>query len=225
MSLGKLIAFEGIDGCGKSTQLEMLCTVLEKCAVPVITTRQPTARYRENPVVRAYLEDGQRHVSMQELCRIAAADRRQHVQEIIEPALKRGTWVLCDRYVYSSYAFFQARGVELDFVRHENRNVVVPDVTFFLDIAATGARERVVTREGEITKFEERRLEFMETVRENFLQVQDATFVVIDAATTVEQMAAAILQEVNQRFGLSRWEAGRAHHVAGRDEDERVLSD
>lgn len=196
MAQGKLIAFEGIDGCGKSTQLRLLGEALRSRGIDVLCTRQPTSAYRDNPAVRAYLEGGDSRVGMKRLCRLAAEDRRGHLAGIVLPSLARGTWVLCDRYVYSSFAFFRARGVDLPFVERENRGVRIPDLTVLLDMSPECARQRVLAREGAITKHEEKDLQFMGVVRDTFLQLSNESFLVLDGRLSIADMHAAILNSL-----------------------------
>ncbi|WP_437549895.1 dTMP kinase [Sorangium sp. So ce367] len=198
---GKLIAFEGLDGCGKTTQLGALESMLRARGASVLCTRQPTSHYREDPRVRAYLERGDGSIGMEELCILAAEDRRQHLATVIGPALERGAWVLCDRYVYSSYAFFRARRVDLAFVRRANEGVRIPDLTLLLDLSAEQARSRVLCREGKITKFEERRIEFMTLVRETFLECRDESFLVLDAGLSADVLSIRIAAEIQRRWG------------------------
>lgn len=201
MTPGKLIVFEGIDGCGKSTQLALASSMLRARGVDVMCTRQPTSRYRRNPAVRAYLDAGNKRVGMEALCRLAAGDRLRHVDEEIVPALKRGTWVLSDRYVYSSYAFFRARGLELAYIRRANEGVRRPDVTFLLDMAPEDARKRVLAREGAVTKYEEKDLGFMGIVRETFLGCRDESYVILDARLGTDALHAAVVSAIDR--GLS----------------------
>lgn len=201
MPEGRLIVFEGLDGCGKSTQIEALEGALRDRGVKVLSTRQPTSRYREDPRVRAYLETGEDRIGMDALCLLAAEDRRRHLGEVIVPALERGEWVLSDRYVYSSYAFFRARQVDLAFVKRANEGVRRPDLTFLLDLPAEDARQRVLAREGAVSKFEERSLERMAVVRDTFLQCRDETFVVLDARRPADALRVNIAAEIERRWG------------------------
>lgn len=202
MTMGALVVFEGIDGCGKSTQLRLLEAALQATGMEVYCTRQPTSLYRDDPKVRAYLDRGHARISMHELCLLAAKDRHRHLEEVVLPNLTRGCWVLCDRYTYSSYAYFRARGVELSFVRQANEGVRRPDVTVFLDISPEDARRRVLGREGTITKFEEKSLQFMSVVRDTFLECRDESFDVMDARQPPEMLHAAIVSSIERRLGV-----------------------
>jgi dTMP kinase len=202
MVMGALVVFEGIDGCGKSTQFRLLEAALRTTGIDVLCTRQPTSWYRENPKVRAYLDHGHAQVSMDALCLLAAEDRRRHLTEVVLPSLARGYWVLCDRYTYSSYAYFRARGIELSFVRQANEGVRRPDMTAFLDISPEDARQRVLGREGTITKFEEKSLRFMSVVRDTFFECRDESFDLMDARQSPEMLHKAIVANVERRLGV-----------------------
>lgn len=187
MSRGTLIAVCGIDGSGKTTQLTRLREHLERTTAPVVVTRQPTDRYRRDAVVRAALDlevpfDEVRH----ELALLSAFDRARHLREDVLPALDRGATVLSDRYVYSTYAYFMARGIQdLAWLMSINRSVPAPDVTLYLDIAPKDAVERVLARDGSSRKREELDVARMSQVREIFLSQPwggSERYHVIDAA-------------------------------------------
>jgi dTMP kinase len=192
----KLIAFCGIDGCGKSTQLNLLSLQLSDDGISHITTRQPTTMYRENPLVRAYLDDGEDSLGQVGLALFAAADRQYHVRTSVLPALETGIWVLTDRYVFSTYAFFQARGLGLPFLKTINPTIPTPDLTVLLDLPASVAVERAGRRDAGQIKYEERSLEFMETVRANFLALASPSFMILDAMEEEDGLASKILSAV-----------------------------
>lgn len=199
---GRLIVVCGIDGSGKTTQIRRLAQWLTHRGIRVLQTRQPSDMYRANPHVRAYLDHGDNPLGMIGLSLLAAADRQLHVRTVIEPAIAEGTWVLCDRYVYSSYAFFAARGVDVAFVRSINVHVPRPDVTFLLDVPVENALERIRSRDGDITKFEERSVEFMTTVRQTFFACADDTFAIIDALQSPDHVAKQISSYIDSVFSL-----------------------
>ncbi|MBM4274295.1 MAG: dTMP kinase [Deltaproteobacteria bacterium] len=106
-----LIALEGIDGAGKTTQARLLAAALEERGWPVVLTREPT----EGPHgerLRRYLAGPTRHLSPEEELELFTADRRDHVREIIQPALAAGRTVVTDRYYYSSAAYQGALGLD-----------------------------------------------------------------------------------------------------------------
>lgn len=171
---GRLIAFCGLDGSGKTTQLELARRGLEDRGIEVVATRQPTDWYRQDKTVRGYLDKGENRATayfQNELALFAAADRLRHIRAIIRPALDRGAVVLTDRYVYSSYAYFAARGVRdnLAWLQEINSFAPDPDAAFFLDVPVPVAIARVLSRDGAKLKFEERRTEIFEEVRNHLL--------------------------------------------------------
>lgn len=200
MNAGKLIAVCGIDGCGKTTQIQALTDWLRGRDIDVLQTRQPSDLYRTHPLVRAYLDEGDPRLGMQGLSLLAAADRQYHISSVIRPALTAGKWVITDRYVYSTFAFFTVRGLDIDFVRTINRGVPMPDLSILLDVPAEIARERVMRRDGTALKYEERSLRFMDDVRQAFLRFRDESFLTLDATTPTEQLVAVVREHCEERW-------------------------
>ncbi len=108
---GLLIAMEGVDGAGKTTQARLLAAALEERGWPVVLTREPTGGPRGQRL-RSYLAGPTRHLSPPEELELFIADRRDHVREIIAPALAAGRVVVTDRYYYSSVAYQGALGLD-----------------------------------------------------------------------------------------------------------------
>ena len=145
---GALVAFCGIDGCGKTTQLRLAEAWLAEQGHTVVCTRQPTDSYRSHPAVRRYFRTNVAEGGMLNLVRLSASDRRRHIEEVIEPALAAGSVVLCDRYYYSAEAFFFARGIDPEVVREHNRGVPKPLLTVYLDVPTRVCRDRILRRDG-----------------------------------------------------------------------------
>ncbi len=146
MNRGKFITFEGCDGCGKSTQLKKLSEYLEKNSVAHIFTREPGGG-KISEDIRAILLNG-KNTEMTDECEalLYAAARVQHLSDRVEPALKEGKLVICDRYVDSSFAYQAfARGLGEDFIGKINAYALenyLPDVTIFIDLSAEDAFRR-----------------------------------------------------------------------------------
>jgi len=192
---GLLIAFCGLDGSGKTTQLRLLAGWLEAQGQRVLCTAQPTPAYRTDPRVRGYLDSGD-PVDMRTLALLSAADRRWHMTSVVDPARAQGTHVLTDRYVYSAYAYFAARGLDVDYVRAVNEPLTAPGLTVFLDAAPALAMERVAARDGALAKYEERRLDALTAIRTAFLQVLPPNALVLDATTPPDGLHQAIAARV-----------------------------
>lgn len=202
-SIGKLIVLCGIDGSGKTTQERLLADWITANGHTALTTYQPTDFFRRASPVRRYLDDGIDELGMKGLALLAAADRQLHLRGTVLPALKRGEHVICNRYVYSSYAYFEARGLTLDYIKALNTDVPRPDLTVLLDIPASSSRARVVARDGRIDKFEEHKLDFMERVRSNLRHVADDSFMILDGTRSPPEIHRIIVDRVMPWFGQS----------------------
>ena len=143
---GKFITFEGCDGSGKSTQLRLLSDYLTKQNIPHIFTREPGGG-KISEAIREILLNG-KNMEMTDECEalLYAASRVQHLSDRVEPALKEGKLVICDRYVDSSLAYqAYARGLGDAFVRQINDFALknyLPDVTIFIDLSPEDAFKR-----------------------------------------------------------------------------------
>jgi len=139
------VTFEGLDGCGKTTQARLLASFLEEDGVDVVSTREPGGTPLGEAVRDLVLHGG--HVAPWAEAALYAAARAQHVDELIRPALGRGATVVCDRYVDSSVAYQGAgRGLGVEEVLALNLTVVgglLPDRTFLVAIDAETASARV----------------------------------------------------------------------------------
>ena len=152
---GTLITFCGLDGSGKSTMIHLLADYLKQNNKEVVLTKQPTEAMRHTEIFRTYMdqEDHSRY-AYRALSLMAAADRIQHVHQVILPALQEGKYVLCDRYYYSCLANLHARGYEQDAWVHEiSQEIVKPDLAFFLDVPVSIAIQRVRSRPEERSRY------------------------------------------------------------------------
>jgi dTMP kinase len=192
---GWLIAFEGVEGAGKSTQLELLRQELEKLGCQVTTTREPGGTPAGEQIRSILLDRGSTLDARAEALLFAAA-RAQLVEQVIRPALERGEVVLCDRYLDSSLAYQgTARGLGQEPVIAINRFAtggLLPDLVVLLrlDPAEGLARGR-----GSRDRIEGLNLEFHRKVARGFLDLAEADpdrFVVVDAASPPETVAAEV---------------------------------
>lgn len=174
----------------------------------MLTTRQPSDGYRNDAEVRRYLNkevtDAEAEELLPEMALFAAFDRLRHLRTLIRPALKQGTIVLSDRYVYSSYAYFSARGLaDLDWLMALNREADKPDLVFYLDIEPELAVERIIARDGLSRKREELDVPRMRLVSAAF-QTQpwgaSDSFRVLDGARPADELSALILAETLTRL-------------------------
>ncbi len=173
------ISFEGIDGCGKTTQLELLRAHLEseftktQSSTRIVQTREPGGTHLAE-TIRGYLLHSSTPIHGHAELLLFGASRAQHVEEIIRPALSRGDWVLCDRFTDSTTAY-QGGGLGLDttFIKQLNAfatDKLLPDLTLLFDVDVETAQERRRTQRG-TDRIEARGLEFQEKVRQTYLQI------------------------------------------------------
>lgn len=171
MKKGLFITFEGIDGCGKTTQIELLKEELEKKGYTVLLTREPGAKGLGEKLREILLNyDGEVSSNCESF--LFLADRAQHVDTIIKPAINNGTIVLCDRHTDSTVAY-QGYGEELDLeqIYQLNKiatNGVVPDITFILDIDIETSLQRIGKGRD---RMENAGREFFERVRNGYIEI------------------------------------------------------
>ena len=151
---GYLFTFCGLDGCGKTTMLNKLKKDLED-QYQVRLTKQPTNAVRESAIFRTYMDSpNHEEYDYRSLSLLAASDRVQHANKVIEPALKRGNIVISDRYFYSCLANLRARGFVQDkWIYEIAESIVKPDVAFFFDVPVELAVNRVRSREEEKDRY------------------------------------------------------------------------
>jgi len=166
---GPFITFEGLDGCGKTTQAELLANVLERHGLPVVRTREPGGTALGECIRDIVLHSSSDVKPMTEALLLAAA-RAQHVQEVIRPALARGEIVICERFVDSSIAYQgYGLGLSIETVREINRAAtrgLVPDLTILIDWE--GRQSPGEHSEGSGDRVEGRGAEFYARVREGY---------------------------------------------------------
>ena len=143
---GTFITFEGCEGAGKSTQIRLLSQYLAELGKECVVTREPGGS-AISEAIRAVILDG-KNTAMTDECEalLYAAARAQHLSDTVLPALEAGKTVLCDRYLFSSFAYQgYGRGLDMDFLRAVNSFALqghMPDITLFLDIPPRSAFER-----------------------------------------------------------------------------------
>jgi dTMP kinase len=185
------VTFEGLDGSGKTTQKQLLQERLVGDGQDVLATREPGGTDLGERIRDLVLHGG--HVAPWAEALLYAASRAQHVEEVIGPALERGAWVLCDRYIDSSVAYQGvARGLGLDRVLELNLTAVgglLPDRTFLFDIDASLIGERLRREhdrlESEDVAFHERAADGYRELAARFPE----RIVVLDGTRTAEELA------------------------------------
>jgi dTMP kinase len=197
---GRLIAFEGLDGCGKSTQLERLAARLRAVGCDVVTTSEPTG-FPSGQRIRAMARSGKPLAAEQEL-RWFVEDRRVHVAEVIAPALRAGQIVLTDRYFLSTVAYQGARGLDYEQILADSEaEFPIPDLVVLLEIDPQKALDRVHARGSELEGVFEQR-EFLERAASVF-DALDCTYLErVPGEGEPSPIEAIIAERVRERLGL-----------------------
>jgi dTMP kinase len=172
MSRGRFISLEGIDGAGKSTQHAWLVEYLRGRGHRVVATREPGGTPLGEKL-RALLLAEPMHLETEALLMFAA--RREHLAQVIEPALGRGDWVVCDRFADASFAY-QGGGRGLDWKKlkelaHWVLGDMQPDLTLIFDAPVAVAQQRLRTASGKPDRFEQEEEAFFERVRAAYLRI------------------------------------------------------
>ena len=201
---GKFITVEGIEGVGKSTNIEVMRNAIESRGLPVLTSREPGGTPAAEQIRGLLLDHGDEPVpDIAELLLMFAA-RSLHVRNVIEPALTAGTWVICDRFTDTSRAY-QGAGrqfplEDIDRIADWVHSDVQPDLTVLLDAPVELARQRAGLR-GQPDRIETERSEFFERARACFLDLAEQEperFAVIDASHDLATVQAASRLAVDQ---------------------------
>lgn len=210
---GKFITFEGSEGCGKSTQIEILADWLKQHDIPAIILREPGGTKLGEAIRHLLKHDpaGFGMTSEAELL-LFAASRAELVRKIILPALSQGQWVICDRFLDSTLVYQGlARGLPLDIlqtINHFASDGYLPDLTLLLDLELEEARNRIMRRVrpvGETDRIESLPEEFFQKVREGYLALakeQPQRVKLIHAGGTKIEIAKKILKEIQHAFHL-----------------------
>ncbi|WP_263772197.1 dTMP kinase [Propionivibrio soli] len=201
---GRFITFEGIDGAGKSTHIAGTAELLRQHGHSVVCTREPGGTPLGEKLRELLLHE-RMHLETEALLMFAA--RREHLAEVIEPALARGEWVVCDRFSDATYAY-QGGGRGLDKTKFEALEQWVhghlhPDLTFLFDLAPAIAGERIAAQGRDLDKFEQERADFHARVREAYLERAAAApqrICVIDAGQSVEAIKAQVQGTIANRY-------------------------
>lgn len=205
---GRFITLEGGEGAGKSTQIARLKAALEKSGRSVVATREPGGAPGAEMVRKLLVEGPTERWDGTTEALLHFAARRDHLRSTVWPALKRGAWVVSDRFADSTVAY-QGYGYGVDrAMLGKLYGIAVgdfrPDLTFVLDLPVGIGLERAAARRGSETRYESLPPDFHERVRTGFLDIaatDPGRCVVIDATQSIEAVAAAIAAAVRERLG------------------------
>jgi dTMP kinase len=197
-----LITFEGIEGCGKSTQVDLLFEYLVNKGYSVIKTREPGGTAFGEALRGVALQKNMQVFPLSELLTIMAI-RAQHVEEVIMPALENRAVILCDRFVDASYAYQgYGRGIDLGIIETLNRLVtkgIRPNLTVVIDCPAGVGIKRKSKNDRILDRFEKEKLPFHRKIRSAYLKLAEEDqkrFFVVDGKSKVEDIQRIIREKV-----------------------------
>jgi dTMP kinase len=201
---GRFITVEGIDGAGKTSQLQALVMALEKRGITVCTTREPGGTPL-GETLRGLVLEHDMHPETEALMMFAS--RREHLACCIQPALDEGHWVVCDRFSDATYAY-QVGGRGLEPAKFEALEQWVhpgfaPDLTFLFDLPVACAVKRRAQGRAQSDRFEQEGMAFFDRVRRAYLAraaLYPERIVVLDAKAPIQAVQAQLLDWLERRF-------------------------
>lgn len=189
-----LINLEGIDGCGKSTQSKLLMKKFEENNEKTIILKEPTDGEYGKKLWE--MLSGKREATTEQILDLFVMDRKEHVKEKINPALKEGKIVLMDRYYYSTMAYQAAAGIDVNRIRKDNEFAPKPDIVLIFDLPVDLAMKRVISH-SVADVFEKE--EHLEKVREAYLNLKNDPLVrIIDSTRTPEEIFEEVWELVSE---------------------------
>jgi dTMP kinase len=206
---GRFITFEGGEGAGKSTQAELLAQRLRSLGIAVVRTREPGGSPGAEVIRHVLLSGAAKPLGVNAEAILFAAARADHVRTVIEPALKLGRWVICDRFIDSTRVYQGALGhVDLKLIYALERVSIGrlrPDLTFVLDVPADVGLARAKGRRGEgaIDRFESETVEYHQRLRTAFLALvarEPQRCIALDSTESRTQVAARIWALISHRL-------------------------
>lgn len=206
------ITFEGIEGCGKSTQVGLLSKALDENGYSCVVTREPGGTAIGKRVREVLLNPDHKGMAAEAELLLYAADRVQHVREVIRPALDNGKVVICDRFSDATLAYQgYGRGLDMALIHELNRIAslgIRPDLTLLLDCPVETGITRAIERNARNAhlkddRFEQEAMAFHRKVRDGYLNLartEPERFRVIDAHRDMESVRKAVLEAVSSRI-------------------------
>lgn len=196
---GRLIALEGLDGVGKTTQAKLVARHLGHLGLTVVLTREPT----DGPVgqkLRRIIANGRQGLTPSAELELFLDDRREHVRLVIQPALAAGKIVITDRYYFSSLAYQGALGLDpLDILRRHQDFALPPDLVIILELPLTEISRRLQQR-GMATSFEQ--IDYLAKVAAIFEQLEAPSLVRINGLGTESEVNSRILAVLSRYLHL-----------------------
>jgi dTMP kinase len=204
MKRGKFIVIDGIDGCGKSTQVPVILKYLHDKSKynHVLVTREP---YKSREIREILRQKEDAYSQAKKLAELFIQDRKEHIEEIILPALERGLHVISDRYKYSTIAFQTIQGIPVQDLVNMHESLLVPDLAIIFDVPSPVSAERMNGDNRKEHKFEADK-EFQEKVRQKYLEMPKflpgEKIIIIDATKSIEEVKQEIISILDRTLDL-----------------------
>ena len=203
------VTFEGVEGSGKTTQVRLAAEKLRAMGLPVEATKEPGGTEIGEKIRAILLDVAHGHLEAVSEWLLYEADRRQHVAEVLRPAVAAGRFVLCDRYSDTTEAYQQVgRGIDANLLRQVDalaRGGLEPDLTILYDVDPEAGLSRAHRRDGHVGRFEGAALDFHRRVREAYLAIarrEPGRVRVVPAGGETEEVFRETWRVLAERFSL-----------------------
>lgn len=203
----RFITIEGCEGSGKTTILKMLCKELENNNIEYFSTREPGGSKISEQIRNVILNVENTKMDYMTEALLYAASRRQHLEEVVKPAINNGAVVICDRYLDSSLAYQgHARGLGIEEVYAINMYATsgfLPELTIYIDIPVEVGLERIMKNNRDVNRLDLEKISFHSKVREGYLKISEMysdRIVKIDGVGTPEEVYERVRKVIFERL-------------------------
>ena len=199
--VGKFISIEGVEGAGKSTQVSFIQDYLTSLGKIVVVTREPGGTELSEKIRHLLLEPSSNSMANDTELLLMFASRAEHVSQVINPALHRGDWVLCDRFLDATYAYQGGgRGIQrqrIQQIADWTLRGLIPDLTLLFDLPVELGLERVIERKEGMDRFEQEKIDFFQKIRKSYLKSAKADpnrIKILDASLSIIKIQEQLTQ-------------------------------